>query len=181
MKFGIKIEINAMLILNQSKMKSIFRIAAGAALAVTMLSCGAANDPYYGNGGNYPGSYPGNYPQGRVYRAGDGTVYRAGDVYRDNNGNVYQNGQIIRTGDIYGRPGVISGGSYGNRGYGRQLPPGQAKKVYGGRAKDYAPGQMKKRDRYYENRDYRDYRQDRDYRDNDGYKKNKKHKDREDD
>lgn len=27
----------------------------------------------------------------------------------------------------------------------RPLPPGQAKKVYGGSAKDYAPGQVKKR------------------------------------
>ena len=27
----------------------------------------------------------------------------------------------------------------------RNLPPGQAKKIYGGAAKDYAPGQMKKR------------------------------------
>lgn len=27
----------------------------------------------------------------------------------------------------------------------KPLPPGQAKKVYGGSAKDYAPGQVKKR------------------------------------
>ncbi len=28
----------------------------------------------------------------------------------------------------------------------KNLPPGQAKKIYGGSAKDYAPGQVKKRD-----------------------------------
>jgi len=27
----------------------------------------------------------------------------------------------------------------------KTLPPGQAKKIYGGSAKDYAPGQVKKR------------------------------------
>lgn len=30
----------------------------------------------------------------------------------------------------------------------RSLPPGQAKKIYGGSAKDYAPGQVKKEKRY---------------------------------
>jgi hypothetical protein len=34
----------------------------------------------------------------------------------------------------------------GNRA--KTLPPGQAKKVYGGSAKDYAPGQVKKRSSY---------------------------------
>lgn len=32
----------------------------------------------------------------------------------------------------------------GRRNNGKWLPPGQAKKIYGGRAKDYAPGQQKK-------------------------------------
>ncbi|MCW3161885.1 hypothetical protein [Chryseobacterium oryctis] len=32
----------------------------------------------------------------------------------------------------------------------RGLPPGQAKKVYGGSARYYAPGQVKKRVYYYE-------------------------------
>ncbi|MGG7549432.1 quinol oxidase subunit 4 [Chryseobacterium arthrosphaerae] len=30
----------------------------------------------------------------------------------------------------------------------KRIPPGQAKKIYGGSAKDYAPGQVKKRHRY---------------------------------
>lgn len=33
---------------------------------------------------------------------------------------------------------------------GRRLPPGQAKKVYGGSARYYAPGQVKKRVYYYD-------------------------------
>ncbi|ASK29453.1 hypothetical protein CEY12_04755 [Chryseobacterium sp. T16E-39] len=37
---------------------------------------------------------------------------------------------------------------HGHRG--RRLPPGQAKKVYGGSARYYAPGQVKKRVYYYE-------------------------------
>lgn len=65
--------------------------------------------------------------QGTVYRAPDGTIYRSGEVYRDRNGNVYRDGAVVRT---------------GNRGH---LPPGQAKKVYGGEAKDYAYGQQKKK------------------------------------
>ncbi|MBP1163744.1 MULTISPECIES: quinol oxidase subunit 4 [unclassified Chryseobacterium] len=31
---------------------------------------------------------------------------------------------------------------------GNTIPPGQAKKVFGGSAKDYAPGQVKKRSGY---------------------------------
>ena len=30
----------------------------------------------------------------------------------------------------------------------KKVPPGQAKKIYGGSAKDYAPGQVKKRNGY---------------------------------
>lgn len=36
---------------------------------------------------------------------------------------------------------VVSGGTAN----GKSLPPGQAKKVYGGSATDYAPGQQKKK------------------------------------
>lgn len=40
--------------------------------------------------------------------------------------------------------------AYDNGGYyqTKKLPPGQAKKIYGGSAKDYAPGQVKKRGGY---------------------------------
>lgn len=69
------------------------------------------------------GVYNGN--NGRVYRAPDGGVYRTGDIYTDRNGNVYRNGSIYKT------------KSY------KRLPPGQAKKIYGGNARDYAPGHNK--------------------------------------
>ncbi len=161
-------------------MKNLLKIIGVAALAFTMASCGAVNDPY---GNNYPTNYPNN---GTVYRAGDGTVYRQGEVYRDRNGNVYQNGRIIRTGDVYGQPGILSrSGNYPVYGNNPQnLPPGQAKKVYGGKAKDYAPGQVKKRQNGYYGNDGRWYKyEDDDKHGNKKYKakKNKKHKDRWDD
>lgn len=39
---------------------------------------------------------------------------------------------------------------YGKRKY-KRLPPGQAKKIYGGSATDYAPGKVKKRKGWYWN------------------------------
>ncbi|MBV8327570.1 quinol oxidase subunit 4 [Chryseobacterium sp.] len=38
--------------------------------------------------------------------------------------------------------------NYGNGNGAKKLPPGQAKKIYGGSAKDYAPGQVKKNNGY---------------------------------
>ena len=155
-------------------MKNLFKIITAASLGLVMSACGSTN-PYYGN--QYPnGNYPTN--NGTVYRAPDGSVYGRNEVYRDRNGNVYQYGRVIRTGDIYGRPGVISRGStypvYGNNQ--KNLPPGQAKKIYGGNAKDYAPGQVKKRNGYYNN-DRRWSNDDRwEYENNQGNKPYKKYK-----
>lgn len=57
----------------------------------------------------------------------------------------------------------------------RNLPPGQAKKVYGGRAKDYAPGQQKKLKKHDDNDDrYNDRNNDRN--DDRNYSKRKKAK-----
>ena len=94
-------------------MNNLSKILLGAGLAVTLASCGAVQDPYgNNNGNNYPNNgnnYPNNGSNnGTVYRANDGQVYRRGEVYRDRNGNVYQNGRVVRTGDVYGRPGVLS-------------------------------------------------------------------------
>ena len=69
------------------------------------------------------------------------------------------------------------------RANGRWMPPGQAKKVYGGSARDYAPGQQKKWNKN-KNRKNHDY----DERDDDhegrhgkhGWKGNKDHKDKDD-
>lgn len=122
-------------------MKNVLKIFALSSLILVLASCGTANDIYGNNPNNrYPNS------NGTVYRANDGQVYRRGDVYRDRNGNVYQNGRIIRTGNVYGNK--------------RNLPPGQAKKIYGGSAKDYAKGQQKKRSNQWKkyNDDHNDYK-----------------------
>lgn len=118
-------------------MKNLLKIAALSSITFLLASCGSANDVYGNNN-------PNNYPNNGVYRTSDGSVYRRGEVYRDRNGNVYQNGRIIRNGD-YGGQTVVLG-----RNAPKKLPPGQAKKIYGGNAKDYAPGQMKKRNGYWE-------------------------------
>lgn len=143
-------------------MKNYIKIIFGASILFATASC-AATDPYAGN--NYPNSgnnYPnaGNYPNQGVYRAGDGTVYRQGDVYRDGNGNVYQNGRVIRTRDIANNPGILQrgGGEVYQR---RNLPPGQAKKIYGGEAKDYAKGQQKKKKKYNNDNYYNDNHKDK--------------------
>lgn len=60
----------------------------------------------------------------------------------------------------------------------RHLPPGQAKKIYGGSARDYAPGQMKKGEN--DDRDDRDDRSEGDGKKN-HHKKNGKHHDKEND
>lgn len=122
-------------------MKNLLKIAALSSFAFFMASCGTANDAYGNNNGN-----------NGVYRSSDGTVYRQGEIYRDRNGNVYQNGKIIRNYPVATKT----------------LPPGQAKKIYGGSAKDYAPGQVKKRNGNWNN--------DGNWNDNDHKKKNKKNK-----
>lgn len=152
-------------------MKNLIHILLISGLSLTMVSCGAVNDGYGNNTGT---NYPNN--NGTVYRAGDGAVYGRNEVYRDRNGNVYQNGSVIRQGDVYGQPGILGRNAnqtvyYPNNNQ-RRLPPGQAKKIYGGNAKDYAPGQIRKRnnDRYYNESDYRNRGKnddDRGFRDQD--------------
>lgn len=149
---------------NSKKMKKVFKFIAAGGLVFALASCGTANDAY---GNNYPNQYPqGN---GGTYRTPDGNVYRQGDIYRDRNGNVYQNGRVIRTGDVRSRPGVVSRNGNNNVYYpnrtAKRLPPGQAKKVYGGSAKVYAPGQVKKGNQAYKNGTWR----------KDGPAKGKKH------
>lgn len=133
-------------------MKALVKIFLIGGLGLAMTAC-SSTDPYYGN--RYPN---GTYGNGNVYRAPNGQVYRSGDVYRDRNGNVYQNGRLIRRTNVYNRPGVIQRGNvYQTR---RNLPPGQAKKIYGGHATDYARGQQKKRYEQYrkDNRSYGKYK-----------------------
>ena len=75
---------------------------------------------YKGNNGNV-GTYPGNTNNGGTVMLPDGTV-----IYPDGS-RRYPNENNNR-----------------RRYNGRWLPPGQAKKIYGGSARDYAPGQQKK-------------------------------------
>lgn len=142
-------------------MKNLFKIFAVAVFAITLASCGSST-------GVYGSNYPNRYPNERVYRAPDGGVYRQGEIYRDRSGNVYQNGVLIRRAE----PTVIV---VDNR-YPQNLPPGQAKKVYGYKsAKVFAPGHRKHHDDDYYNDGYG--------RDEKYYKKYKKekHHDRDDD
>ncbi len=168
-------------------MKNIVKIFALSSITLMLASCGTTNDVYGNNPNNYPNNRTNN---GTVYRASDGQVYNRGDVYRDRDGNVYQNGRVIRTGDIYGNPGIL--GRNGNQTVyypnqnGRNLPPGQAKKIYGGKAKDYAKGQQKKRNNSWKKHDDDDDRHDRRKGDKKEYKNSDKrndtkYKDRDDD
>lgn len=150
-------------------MNTVLKIVLGGALAVSVASCGVT-DPYYG-GNRYPS---GTYGNGGVYRTPEGTIYRQGDVYRDRNGNIYRNGRIIDRTNVYGRAGIIRRAQSNNA---RRLPPGQAKKIYGGRATDYAPGQVKKRRTVYYNQNNHSYKKGKNKKYNSYYKKsNKKNK-----
>lgn len=157
-------------------MKNLFKIAAAFGLAFTLSSCGTASDIY---GNNYPNTrYPNSntrYPNNGVYRSNDGNVYRQGEIYRDRNGNIYQNGRIVRRSDVYGRPGVISrDGRNVYSSNSRRIPPGQAKKIYGGNARDYARGHNKKVTQRYPS-NYKNQRfEDRDDNKKGKFKKGKK-------
>lgn len=160
-------------------MKNLFKILISTGLMVLVTACGAVQDPYRNNDQNR---------NGNVYRANDGVVYRRGEVYRDRNGTVYQNGRVIKTGDVYGNPGILTGNRNGDiyypRNNRRNLPPGQAKKVYGGKATDYAKGQQKKRNNQWKKYDHdRDNHKDRNHKEYKKYNKNsnKKYKNRDDD
>lgn len=153
-------------------MKNLIKISAVLGLALTLTSCGTTNDVYGNN--RYPTNNNG------VYRAPDGNVYRQGEIYRDRNGNVYQNGRVVQRDAVYGRPGVVA--RKGNTGYSkntaRRNAPGQMKKIYGGNARDYAPGHNKSRNNAYrkdvrkqQNRKFNDKRyQDKHHRHEHGKK-----------
>ncbi len=121
-------------------MKNLLKVIAIAALSFMFVACTTTY-------GNNQSQYPRNTSNGGViYRAPDGGIFRGGEIYRDNDGNVYQNGRVIRTGDVIGVRGVIDirGVIVFPGSNPRNLPPGQAKKIYGGSATDYAHGQVKK-------------------------------------
>lgn len=85
----------------------------------------------------------------------DGTVvYENGNKKLPNGTIIKKDGRILKTGGERWPEGKVKvpgqDRTYsktrpnGRRTYGKKLPPGQAKKIYGGEAKDYAPGQQTK-------------------------------------
>ena len=89
----------------------------------------------------------------------DGSIVYGDGTRRLPNGTViYKDGSVVKNGTggsvidlpnftvVYpdGQPRYPGNGRQNHRRKTTWLPPGQAKKIYGGSAKDYAPGQQKK-------------------------------------
>lgn len=85
----------------------------------------------------------------------DGTVVYENGTKRLPNGTIIKkDGSILKTGGQRWPDGTVRVPGEDREVYknkrgryyksGKRMPPGQAKKVYGGEAKDYAPGQQKK-------------------------------------
>ncbi|MCY7423028.1 MAG: hypothetical protein LH478_14950 [Chitinophagaceae bacterium] len=85
----------------------------------------------------------------------DGTVvYENGTKKLPNGTIIKKDGSILKTGGERWPDGKVrvpgddrhypQTRTNGKRRYNKGLPPGQAKKIYGGSAKDYAPGHQKK-------------------------------------
>lgn len=130
-------------------MNNLIKIIVGSFVVLSLASCSTQNPN--GNNGDT-----------RVYKAKDGTVYRQGEVYKDRNGNIYQNGRIIKSSEIFRVPNAQDNDGRYKKNKRNKLPPGQAKKIYGGDAKDYAPGQQnkkyKKQKVYKEDASYKSYK-----------------------
>ncbi|MCW3108723.1 MAG: hypothetical protein JWQ09_3229 [Segetibacter sp.] len=83
-------------------------------------------------------------------RLPNGTViYKGGNVGNNNNNGgsiTLPDGSVVYPDGSrrYPNGGKRNDGRMNRRNNGEWLPPGQAKKIYGGSAKDYAPGQQKK-------------------------------------
>jgi hypothetical protein len=108
------------------------------------LPNGQVRYPNTTNGNTYPTNYP-NYKIRRYPRAA--TTQSDGSV-------IYPDGRIVYPDGTVRYP---DGRVYSPSNNSRWMPPGQAKKIYGGSARDYAPGHNKGR--------YRDNGRERD---NDG-------------
>jgi hypothetical protein len=97
------------------------------------LPNGAVRYPNNTNGSTYPYNYP-NYQVRRYPRAA--TTQSDGSI-------IYPDGRIVYPDGTVRYP---DGRVYSPTNNSRWIPPGQAKKMYGGRARDYAPGHNKHRD-----------------------------------
>jgi hypothetical protein len=97
------------------------------------LPNGAVRYPNNTNGSSYPYNYP-NYQVRRYPRVA--TSQSDGSI-------IYPDGRIVyRDGTVRYPDGRV----YSPSNNSRWIPPGQAKKMYGGRAREYAPGHNKNRD-----------------------------------
>jgi hypothetical protein len=106
------------------------------------LPNGQVRYPNTTNGTTYPTNYP-NYKIRRYPRVAatqpDGSV-------------IYPDGRIVYPDGTVRFP---DGRVYSPSNNSRWMPPGQAKKIYGGNARDYAPGHNKHRDYDRDDRDER--------------------------
>lgn len=97
------------------------------------LPNGQVRYPNNTNAQTYPSNYP-NYQTRRYPRI----------AARQNDGSIiYPDGRIVYADGTVRYP---DGRVYSPSNNSRWIPPGQAKKMYGGRARDYAPGHNKDRD-----------------------------------
>ena len=125
--------------------------------------------------------YPdGRTEQGSTTRTGtrqpDGSIIFSDGRVRYPDGTIkYPDGRVkLPDGRVRYPDGTVRNPNSRNKNV-KRLPPGQAKKVYGGRAKDYAPGQNKhKKDKHHDDDDDRRHRDHDD--DDDDYGKGKKNK-----
>lgn len=117
------------------------------------LPNGQVRYPNTTNGNTYPSNYPdygiGRYPR-TVSRQADGSI-------------IYPDGRIVYPDGTVRYP---DGRVYSRTNNSRWLPPGQAKKIYGGSARDYAPGHNKNK-----NRDYDRDEDERNWKNNNGHGK----------
>jgi hypothetical protein len=113
------------------------------------------------------------YPDGRTEQ---GSSTRKGSRQPDGS-IIYPDGRVrLPDGRIRYPDGTVRFPNSRNKNV-KRLPPGQAKKVYGGRATDYAPGQIKGKKDKHDKDDDRRHRDHDDDDDNNGKgKKNKEFK-----
>jgi hypothetical protein len=112
------------------------------------------------------------YPDGRTEQ---GSTARKGTRQRDGS-IIYPDGRVrLPDGRVKYPDGTVRFPNSRNKNV-KRLPPGQAKKVYGGRATDYAPGQIKDKKNRHDDDDRRHRDHDDDDDDHGKGKKNKAHK-----
>ncbi len=113
------------------------------------------------------------YPDGTKKLPNGTVVYKDGTVKKRNHGKqvIYRDSRREEE-----RRRQIERRNRNNNG--KWIPPGQAKKIYGGKARDYAPGQQKKWQKHSHDDKWQNKDRDNDHREN-GHNKGK-HKGKDD-